>query len=83
MKLAFPSLLLLRSIHVTAASKANATMLEPLNGTNVAPDITYSRSRLMTPRSSPKAEAGADSIESPQHIIQIVDGDPTGGPVDL
>ena len=37
----------------------------------------------MTPRSSPKAEAGADSIESPQHIIQIVDGDPTGGPVDL
>ena len=38
----------------------------------------------MTPRSSPKAEAeaGAGSNESPQQIIQIVGGTPTGSAVD-
>ena len=73
MKLVVPALLLLRSIHAKPASARNeANASEP-----VASNVNYPRPR--PPWWKNLAQDGAGSIESPQ---QIINGDPTNGPID-
>ena len=73
MKLVVPALLLLRSIHAKPASARNeANATEP-----VASNVNYPRPR--PPWWKNLAQDGAGSIESPQ---QIINGDPTNGPID-
>ena len=79
------ALLLLRGIHPTVASKANANAMEPSiseamktinNSASFPSTINYS---TPIPRELAEADSIAATVDSPQ---QIIGGDPTGGPVD-